>query len=71
MKYARRRSLLAATLVTLASALASTPTAQACVIDVDGECLAAATSQTSRGDRKQQPAKPTARSIRQKQSLAP
>ena len=65
-----RASILVATIAAAAGFL-TTPTAQACVIDVDGECLAAATSQTSRGDRKQQPAKSTALSKRQKSQLAP
>jgi hypothetical protein len=65
-----RISILAAT-IAAATGFLATPTAQACVIRADGECLAAAARQTARGEGKQQPAKPTTRTKRQKPPLEP
>ena len=67
----KTRALILAATIAAATGFLTTPTAQACVINADGDCLAAATSQTSRGDGKQKPAKPTRRPRRPKPPLEP
>jgi hypothetical protein len=65
-----RISILAAT-IAAATGFLTTPTAQACAIDTEGECLAAVANQTARGEGKQTAAKASPRTKRPKPPLQP
>jgi hypothetical protein len=66
-----RAWILAAT-IAAATAFLTTPTAQACVINPDGDCMRPVlTGQPSHSHAKHQPAKPTHRPKRHKPPLEP